>query len=209
MKKNLLTLHMLDQLGADLSGLRARNIPAWGWLWTVRKASGLSTREIGEAEGISARAVSLFEYSEAHGRIQLGKLASLADILGCQLVYAVTSFKPECIQQMQEVAARRKKPLDVSKEPSIPQYLEKSGMPPGGWLKRMRLCLGYSRADVAKKLGISRESIVKFEETEARGTISLNSLRKVAAAIDCELIYFLTNNGTVAPTFINRLIPAK
>src|SRR5258708_34952405 len=117
MKKNLLTLHMLDQLGADLSGLRARNIPAWGWLWTVRKASGLSTREIGEAEGISARAVSLFEYSEAHGRIQLGKLASLADILGCQLVYAVTSFKPCGILQMQEVLARRTNTWAASCQP--------------------------------------------------------------------------------------------
>src|SRR5258708_15924964 len=139
MKKNLLTLHMLDQLGADLSGLRARNIPAWGWLWTVRKASGLSTREIGEAEGISARAVSLFEYSEAHGRIQLGKLASLADILGCQLVYPVTSLKPECIQQMQELAAARKKPLEDSKEPSIHQFLKKSRLPPRGSLNPLPL----------------------------------------------------------------------
>ncbi|HKB92080.1 MAG TPA: helix-turn-helix transcriptional regulator [Opitutaceae bacterium] len=209
MKKQLMTLHMLDRLSADLSGLRAQNIPEWGWLWTVRKAIGLSAREVAGGREISRQSIAAFERGEAKGTIQLGKLASVADVMGCQLVYTVSSFRPEILQRIKEVTDRRGGPPKVSdKEPPTPKYLEKSGMPSGGWLKRMRLSLGYSRAEVAAKVGVAPTTLRDLERSEAKGTITLNSLRRVATALDCEVIYFLNNNGSVAPSFLNRMIPS-
>src|SRR5258708_17518912 len=101
MKVVPITLHMLDRLAVDLSGFRADNIPAWGWLWTVRRAVGISARGVAEAAQISTRAVAAFERREALGTIQIGKLASLGDILGCQLLYVVNSFRPDVISTCQ------------------------------------------------------------------------------------------------------------
>src|SRR5258708_34899386 len=108
MKMHLMTLHMLDQLGADLSGIRARNIPAWGWFWTVRKAVGLANQMVGEAEGeISACAVSYLTYSEEHGTIQLGRRARLADVMRCQVVVSITSYAPGLLPPIKRVYGRQ------------------------------------------------------------------------------------------------------
>jgi len=62
-------------------------------------------------------------------------------------------------------------------------------MPPAkGWLLAVREGLGFSRAAVAKRLTLSPSAIAAFEQSEARGTISLQSLRKVADALDCEVV---------------------
>jgi len=69
-------------------------------------------------------------------------------------------------------------------------------MPPAkGWLLAVREGLGLSRAAVAKRLTLSPSAIAAFEQSEARGTISLQSLRKVADALDCEVVIKLVPKG--------------
>src|SRR5258708_17796502 len=166
MKPQLEMLHILDRFNADLSTLRAQHIPASGWLRTVRRAVGLSIPTVAEAEGISHQSVSAFEAREALGTIQTGKLASLADILGCQLQYRVNSFRPEIQQRALAVAQRRAVALpSEDSELPLPQYMEKSGMPRGGRLKRVRWTLWDSRAEVAGKAGGRPRALPKLERT--------------------------------------------
>lgn len=67
--------------------------------------------------------------------------------------------------------------------------------PAKGWLFAVRESLGLSRAAIAKRLGLSPSAIQAFEQSEARETISLQSLRKVADALGCEVVIKLVPKG--------------
>jgi len=69
-------------------------------------------------------------------------------------------------------------------------------MPPAkGWLLAVREGLGLTRAAIAKRLAISTTAIQSFEQSEARGTISIQSLRKMADAMGCEVVIKLVPKG--------------
>jgi predicted DNA-binding mobile mystery protein A len=63
--------------------------------------------------------------------------------------------------------------------------------PQRGWLRAIREGLGLSLEDVGNILGKPRVRIQEFEKAEAEDRITLKSLRRVAAALDCELVYAL------------------
>jgi len=78
----------------------------------------------------------------------------------------------------------------VSNWPSRPQR---------GWLRAIREGLGLTLETVGKKLGQSRRRIQEFEDAEAKDRITLHSLRRVAAAMDCELVYAIVpKTGTIS-----------
>jgi predicted DNA-binding mobile mystery protein A len=66
--------------------------------------------------------------------------------------------------------------------------------PVRGWIKAVRAALGMSSAQLAKRLGIKQPSVVALEQSEVKGTIELKTLRRVAAALDCTLVYSLVPN---------------
>jgi predicted DNA-binding mobile mystery protein A len=45
------------------------------------------------------------------------------------------------------------------------------------------------RAQLAHRLGVSNSAVTQFEQAEVAGSITLNTLAKVAAALDCRLVY--------------------
>jgi predicted DNA-binding mobile mystery protein A len=49
-------------------------------------------------------------------------------------------------------------------------------------------------AQLAKRLGVKQPSVVAMEQSEAKGTIELATLRRVAQALDCTLVYALVPN---------------
>lgn len=61
--------------------------------------------------------------------------------------------------------------------------------PPRGWLRAIREGLALTLEEVGKNLGSPRQRVKDFENAEANDRITLRSLRRVAAAMDCELIY--------------------
>jgi predicted DNA-binding mobile mystery protein A len=61
--------------------------------------------------------------------------------------------------------------------------------PKNGWLRAIRTSLGLPAVLLAERLGMKPASLSELEHSEASGTVTLNSLRKVAAAMDCELVY--------------------
>ena len=63
--------------------------------------------------------------------------------------------------------------------------------PRQGWIKMIRTALVMPASFLAKQIGISQQSIAQFEKNEAEETITIKSLRNVAAAMDCELHYIL------------------
>lgn len=61
-----------------------------------------------------------------------------------------------------------------------------------------------SSFQLAKRLGIKQPSLTALEQSEVRGTIELATLRRVAAALDCTLVYALVPNKPLETTVRNR-----
>jgi predicted DNA-binding mobile mystery protein A len=64
-------------------------------------------------------------------------------------------------------------------------------LPTGGWLRAIRQALGRTQRQQASRLRIAAPTLVKSEQAEAEGRITLAQLRKLAAGLDCELVYAL------------------
>lgn len=78
-------------------------------------------------------------------------------------------------------------------------------VPERGWVNTIRTTLNMTMAQLGTKLSITRQGVQKMENSEANGTITLNSLKDTANAMDLKLVYGLVpKNGT-----INDLIQIK
>ncbi len=66
--------------------------------------------------------------------------------------------------------------------------------PVRGWIKAIREGLGMSSAQLADRLHIKQPSVIAMEQSEAKGSIELATLRRVAEALDCTLVYALVPN---------------
>jgi predicted DNA-binding mobile mystery protein A len=64
-----------------------------------------------------------------------------------------------------------------------------SARPVGGWIRAIRRALGMSTRALGCRLELAQQSVVQLEENEKTETITLASLRRVAAALDAELVY--------------------
>lgn len=73
--------------------------------------------------------------------------------------------------------------------------------PTRGWLRAVREAIGGRQDAVAKRMGVQRQSYARLETTEAKGTISLSTLQKAAAAMDCDVVYYLVPRAGVAKTY--------
>jgi predicted DNA-binding mobile mystery protein A len=76
--------------------------------------------------------------------------------------------------------------------------------PVRGWVKAIREALGISTAQLAKRAGVRQPSIVALEQSEAKGTIELATLKRIAEALDCKLIYALVPNKPLEQTVRER-----
>jgi predicted DNA-binding mobile mystery protein A len=63
--------------------------------------------------------------------------------------------------------------------------------PVRGWIKAVRGALGMTTAQLARRLGVKQPSVVALEQSEAKGTVELATLRRAAAALDCTVVYAL------------------
>lgn len=69
--------------------------------------------------------------------------------------------------------------------------LSRARSPRGGWVRAIREALGMSGAQLAARLNVTRQTIKDLEHSEANGTITLESLNKLAAALGCRVGYVL------------------
>ena len=58
-----------------------------------------------------------------------------------------------------------------------------------GWINYMRTALGLTLSELGTLVSLSTASIAQAERREVEGQVSLSTLKKMAHAMDCELIY--------------------
>ncbi|WP_455285535.1 mobile mystery protein A [Cupriavidus necator] len=63
--------------------------------------------------------------------------------------------------------------------------------PRTGWIHAIRTTLGMTTRQLAERLGVGQSTAVALEKSEANERITLQSLRRAAEALDCELHYVL------------------
>jgi predicted DNA-binding mobile mystery protein A len=66
--------------------------------------------------------------------------------------------------------------------------------PRRGWIRAIQDALGMSNRQLAKRLRLKQQTIEDMQEYEAKGTIKLQTLRKLAHALDCRLVYAVVPN---------------
>lgn len=97
----------------------------------------------------------------------------------------------------------RLKQLDRSLEPY--QIARKIQRPSKGWIRTIRQALDVSSGELARRLGTSRQLPLQLEKGEAEDRITLKSLRAVANALDCDLVYaFVPRAATLEELIENR-----
>ena len=63
--------------------------------------------------------------------------------------------------------------------------------PVKGWVRAIREAIGVSSAELARRMGTSRQLSLQQEKAEAEDRITLKSLRALSEALDCDLVYAL------------------
>lgn len=63
--------------------------------------------------------------------------------------------------------------------------------PHKGWVRAIRDALGMSSTELAARMGISQQTVADLERSELHDTIKLETLRRAADALDCDLTYVL------------------
>ena len=79
----------------------------------------------------------------------------------------------------------------------------KNAPPPRGRLQAIRKLLGMSAKQLGDRVGMTQSGIAQIEKSEAQGKATLSTLKKVAAGLDCTLVYALVPNSTLQD-FVNR-----
>ena len=62
-------------------------------------------------------------------------------------------------------------------------------LPPEGWLRTVRNALGMTGLQLAQRLSVSKAQVSKAEKGELAGSVKLETIRKMAGAMNCRFIY--------------------
>ncbi len=65
--------------------------------------------------------------------------------------------------------------------------MKDAAVPRAGWVREIRTALGLSQSQLGNRAGVSRATVQQMERAEAQRRITLASLDKLAAAMDCQV----------------------
>lgn len=71
------------------------------------------------------------------------------------------------------------------------KQIEVPPRPTAGWIQAIRTALGMTTRQLAARVGVTQSTLAGLEKSEAADRITLQSLRRVAEAMDCDLQYVL------------------
>jgi predicted DNA-binding mobile mystery protein A len=72
--------------------------------------------------------------------------------------------------------------------------------PVRGWIRAIRDALGMTGAQLAQRLGVQKQRVAALEQGELAGTVTMNSVKKAAEAMDCVFVYALVPRDSLEAT---------
>jgi len=76
--------------------------------------------------------------------------------------------------------------------------------PRRGWIRAIQEALGITNVQLAKRLGVRPQTIEDMQGYEVSGTIKLETLRKLAEALGCRVVYAVVPPVPLEDTRRNR-----
>ena len=76
--------------------------------------------------------------------------------------------------------------------------------PARGWVRAIRDALGMSSRQLAARMEISQPAVAQLERSEADGVVQLDTLRRAADALECDLVYVLVPRTSLDEVVRNR-----
>lgn len=74
---------------------------------------------------------------------------------------------------------------------------QKLARPNQGWIRAIRQALGMTAEQLGRRMGITQATLSGLEASEINGSIRLATLRKVAEAMNCTLVYAFVPNTSL------------
>ncbi|AYM96412.1 helix-turn-helix domain-containing protein [Acidovorax sp. 1608163] len=84
--------------------------------------------------------------------------------------------------------------------------LQRGPTPRCGWTKTIRLALGMSSKALGARLGVTAQGVRKLEQAEEGGTITLNTLARLAHGLDCEVHYMFVPRTSLMQQVLQRTL---
>ena len=92
--------------------------------------------------------------------------------------------------------------LDVSlKKFNAVKHLER---PKSGWIRAIRTALGMTTTQLAKRLELSPPRVSVIEQSEISGTLTINSMKKIAKQLGCTFVYGVIPRKSLKHTIKSR-----
>lgn len=85
------------------------------------------------------------------------------------------------------------------------QSVRKISSPRDGWIRAVRSALAMSVGQLAQRLGMTPQGARELERREKDGSITLNTLSRVAEVLGCELRIAFVARGSLEKTFQEQL----
>lgn len=79
------------------------------------------------------------------------------------------------------------------------------GIPRKGWIREIRETLGMTAEQLGRRMKVRQSSVATLEIREREGRITLNSLKRAADALDCEVVYFLVPRESLEQTLRSQI----
>lgn len=97
-----------------------------------------------------------------------------------------------------EVRAFARKQLDQK----LKKFADTKQSPPPmrGWIRAIRDAIGMTGEQLARRIGVQKQRIVALEKGEVAGTVTINSMKKAAEAMDCVFVYALVPRDSLEVT---------
>ena len=78
--------------------------------------------------------------------------------------------------------------------------------PRGGWLSALRTAYAMNQADLARRMGISRQAVGQLEQRESDGAATLKALAQAAEALGGEFVYAVVPRQSIGELLENRAL---
>lgn len=72
--------------------------------------------------------------------------------------------------------------------------------PRKGWVRALRDALGMTGEQLAMRLDVNKQRVARIEQDERSGSVTLKTLRRVAEAMDCILVYSFVPRDSLEQT---------